>query len=96
MAAVDGESAASGRPRAWNRPGPTAPMNYYCEESGMATVNGKYQWGQDSESFVQQCRGNWNRDAALRAEFGEFERYLAYEKNKDNVKILSGGGVTTG
>lgn len=34
----------------------------------------------DAQSLELDARERWSRDAALRAEFGEFERYLAWRR----------------
>lgn len=34
----------------------------------------------DAQSLEQSARERWTRDAAIRAEFGEFERYLAWRR----------------
>jgi hypothetical protein len=45
----------------------------------------------DSYAVVQAARDEWERSPAIRAEFGELERYLAFKKaeGKGLVKIIS-------
>ena len=34
----------------------------------------------DAQTLEQHARERWSRDAAIRAEFGEFDRYLAWRR----------------
>jgi hypothetical protein len=38
----------------------------------------------------ERAKAAWDKDAKLRVEFGSFDEYLAFEKNKDRMKVLGG------
>lgn len=45
---------------------------------------------EESKPLEERAKVAWDKDASLRGEFVSFENYLAYEKNKANVKVLGG------
>lgn len=57
--------------------------------SGQARATASPEGG-DAYATVQAARAEWERSPAIRAEFGELERYLAFKKAeaKGLVRIL--------
>jgi hypothetical protein len=61
------------------------------EDQARATASPPSRESYDSYGAVQAARAEWERSPAIRAEFGEFERYAAFKKAeaKGLVKIIS-------
>ncbi len=71
-------------------PNQFAPQAY--QSQSISTSAERHEHMQDNTGIESQARATWQRDANLRAEFGDdFDRYLAYEKAtaKGHVRIVN-------